>query len=52
MMTVLAITELTSETIEGHACKCGELGGTCPELPCDIVFETEEWQAAYLLSHR
>jgi len=28
------------------------LGRTCSELPCDIVFETEEWQAAYLVSHR
>jgi hypothetical protein len=28
------------------------LGRSCPELPCDVVFETEEWQAAYLLSHR
>jgi len=28
------------------------LGRNCPELPCDVVFETEEWQAAYLLSHR
>lgn len=22
------------------------LGRSCPELPCDVVFETEEWQAA------
>ena len=28
------------------------LGRSCPELPCDGVFETEEWQAASLLSHR
>jgi len=25
------------------------LGRACPELPADLLFETEEWQAAYLL---
>lgn len=24
----------------------------CPELPCDVVFETEEWHAIYIVSQR
>lgn len=28
------------------------LGRTCPDLPCDVVFETEEWQAAYVVANR
>ncbi len=28
------------------------LGRACPEMPCDVVFETPEWQAAYLVSER
>jgi len=28
------------------------LGRTCPELPCDVVFAEEEWQAAYIVTHR
>mgnify|MGYP006430419741 CR=1 FL=1 len=24
----------------------------CPELPCDVVFETEEWRAIYIVSQR
>jgi hypothetical protein len=26
------------------------LGRQCPELPCDLVFDTKEWQAIYLVS--
>ena len=26
------------------------LGRECPELPCDLVFETSEWQAVYLVA--
>jgi hypothetical protein len=28
------------------------LGRSCPELSCDVVFETEEWQAAYIAVHK
>ena len=28
------------------------LGRACPELPAELLFETEEWQAAYLLHDR
>ena len=26
------------------------LGRQCPDLPCDLVFEKEEWQAVYLVA--
>ena len=26
------------------------LGRECPDWPCDVVFETEEWQAAYTVA--
>jgi len=25
---------------------------SCPELPCDLVFEQEEWQAVYIVSKK
>ena len=25
------------------------LGRECPDLPCDVVFDTEEWQAAWIV---
>jgi len=28
------------------------LGRECPELPCDLAFETEEWQAIYIVTQR
>ena len=28
------------------------LGEACPDLPCDVVFDTEEWQTAWVVSHR
>jgi hypothetical protein len=28
------------------------LGRECPEMPCDVVFDTAEWQAVYLVSER
>ena len=28
------------------------LGRACPDLPCDVVFETEEWQAAYTVAKK
>ena len=28
------------------------LGRECPELPCDSVFDDEEWRAAYIVSTR
>jgi len=28
------------------------LGRTCPDLPADMVFETEKWQAAYVLNYK
>lgn len=28
------------------------LGRACPELPCDCVFDREEWQAVYLVAKR
>ena len=24
----------------------------CPDLPCDVLFETEEWRAIYIVSQR
>lgn len=27
-------------------------GQHCPELPCDVVFDPEEWQTAWLVHHR
>jgi len=27
-------------------------GRECPNLPCDVVFDPEEWQAAWLVAHR
>jgi hypothetical protein len=28
------------------------LGRECPELPCDVVFAEEEWQAVYIVAQR
>jgi hypothetical protein len=28
------------------------LGRTCPELPCDVVFDEAEWKAVYLVTQR
>ena len=28
------------------------MGRECPELPCDLVFETSEWQAVYLVAKK
>lgn len=28
------------------------LGRVCPDLPCEVVFATEEWQAVYVVSRR
>lgn len=28
------------------------LGRQCPELPCDVAFEQEEWQAIYIVTTR
>ncbi len=28
------------------------LGRECPDLPCDLVFDREEWQAIYIVTHR
>ena len=28
------------------------LGRDCPEMPCDVVFDTAEWQAVYLVTQR
>lgn len=27
-------------------------GRDCPDLPCDVVFDIEEWQAAWIVAHR
>ena len=27
-------------------------GRDCPNLPCDVVFDPEEWQAAWIVAHR
>jgi hypothetical protein len=27
-------------------------GRDCPHLPCDVVFDPEEWQAAWIVAHR
>ncbi len=27
-------------------------GRDCPNLPCDVVFDAEEWQAAWIVAHR
>jgi len=27
-------------------------GRECPDLPCDVVFDPEEWQAAWIVTHR
>ena len=28
------------------------LGRACPDLPCDVVFDTEEWQAVYMVIYK
>ncbi len=28
------------------------LGRDCPEMPCDVVFDTAEWQAVYIVAER
>lgn len=28
------------------------LGRTCPDLPCDLLLDTQEWQAVYLVTQR
>jgi len=28
------------------------LGRTCPELPCTLIFEDEEWQAVYIVTNK
>lgn len=27
-------------------------GRECPDRPCDVVFDPEEWQAAWIVAHR
>jgi len=27
-------------------------GRACPDLPCEVVFDPEEWQAAWIVAHR
>ena len=27
-------------------------GRDCPDLPCDVVFDPEEWQAAWIVTYR
>src|SRR5512142_484978 len=27
-------------------------GRDCPDLPCEVVFAPEEWQAAWIVAHR
>ena len=27
-------------------------GRDCPNLPCDVAFDPEEWQAAWIVAHR
>ena len=27
-------------------------GRECPNVPCDVVFDPEEWQAAWIVAHR
>ena len=27
-------------------------GRDCPNLPCDVVFDPEEWRAAWIVAHR
>ena len=28
------------------------LGRECPELPCNLIFEDEEWQAVYIVTKK
>ena len=28
------------------------LGRTCPDMPCDVVFDEAEWKAVYLVTQR
>jgi len=28
------------------------LGRQCPDLPCDLVYDTKEWQAIYIVTHQ
>ena len=28
------------------------LGRACPAMPCDLVFDTAEWQAVYIVTER
>lgn len=28
------------------------LGRECPDLPCDLVYDTQEWQAIYIVTHK
>ena len=28
------------------------MGRSCPEIPCDVIFDSEEWQAVYIVTHR
>ena len=28
------------------------LGRTCPEMDCEVVFEQEEWRAAYIVARK
>jgi hypothetical protein len=28
------------------------LGRTCPEMDCEVMFERDEWQAAYIVAHK
>jgi len=27
-------------------------GRECPELPCDVIFDKEEWETAWVVTHR
>ena len=27
-------------------------GRDCPQLPCEVMFDPEEWQAAWIVAHR
>lgn len=28
------------------------IGRECPELPCSVLFDQEEWEAVYIVTHK
>ena len=48
-------TGACSSVLHGHCLACtvfNHMERSCPEIPCDVIFYTEEWEVIYIVTHR